>query len=60
MNTMQAAADDRAHREAFALAIVQGYIAKNGMPGEPDMFVQDVWALADRIIAARLAPKKQP
>jgi hypothetical protein len=60
MNTMQAAADDRVHRETFALAIVQGYIAKNGMPGEPDKFVQDVWALADRIIAARLAPKKQP
>ena len=59
MNTMQAAADDRVHREAFALAIVQGYNAKNGMPGDAEKFVQEVWALADRIIAARIAPKKQ-
>jgi hypothetical protein len=59
MNTMQAAADDRAHRESFALAIVQGYIAKNSMPADPDRFVEDVWALADRIVAARSAPKKQ-
>jgi hypothetical protein len=60
MNTMQAAAEDRVHRESFALAIVQGYIAKNGMPGDPESFVHDVWALADRLLAARLAPKKQP
>jgi hypothetical protein len=57
---MQEAANDRVHREAFALAIVQGYIAKNSLPADAERFVQDVWALADRIVAARSAPKKQP
>jgi hypothetical protein len=53
-----AAAMDSPHlRIHFALAIVQGYIAKNSMPGSPEKFVQDVWALADRLAVAQ-SPKK--
>ena len=46
-------------RDQFALAIVQGYIAKNSMPGNPQKFVQDVWALADQL-AVTQSPKKKP
>ena len=40
-------------RAEFALAIVQGYIAKNSMPGNSEDFVRDVWALADQLAAAQ-------
>jgi hypothetical protein len=54
-----AAAMDSPHlRIQFALAIVQGYVAKNSMPGNPEKFVQDVWALADQLAAAQSAKKK--
>jgi hypothetical protein len=55
-----AAAMDSPHlRIQFALAVVQGYIAKNGMPGSPEKFVQDTWALAD-LLAVAQSPKKKP
>lgn len=61
MNTVQAGADYQARREAFALAIVQGYISRNSTPGmqNREEFLETVWELADQLIAAASKPKKK-
>jgi hypothetical protein len=62
MNTVQAGMDYQARREAFALAIVQGYVSRNSMPGvqNREQFLDGVWELADQLIAAASKPKTKP
>ena len=52
----------QARREAFAVAIVQGYVSRNSMPGvqNREQFLETVWELADQLIAAASKPKKKP
>lgn len=49
-------------RDAFALAITQGYLAKNSIPATDnrDQFVEKVWSLADELVAARTKSKAKP
>jgi hypothetical protein len=62
MDTTQSGTNDQARREAFAVAIVQGYISRNSMPSvqSREQFLDGVWELADQLIAAASKPKKKP
>ena len=62
MTSVQSGMDYQARREAFAVAIVQGYVSRNSMPGvqSRDQFLDGVWELADQLIAAASKPKKKP
>jgi len=62
MNPMEPPVDHQVRRDAFALAIVQGYISRNSMPGvqSREQFLEGVWELADELIAAASKVKKKP
>lgn len=57
--TTSATMDSSHLRDLFALAIAQGYLAKNSMPGTQnrELFLKNVWELAEQLVAARPAPK---
>ena len=57
-----AAAERQARRDAYILAIVQGYIAKNSIPQDDTTraeMVQQVVRLADEMVAELDKPKKK-